>query len=100
MSGDLDRVLQFVGRLEQAVRGQLPAEHWRIILDFDSVKLQLVGNPPPASSVAHTPDPLGERVGCYFTRAMITTTPDEWWERVIEDRVGELVALARRAFLT
>lgn len=98
MSDDLDRVLQFVGKLEQAVRGKLPAEHWRIVLDVQSVKLQLVGNPPPFGQLERTPDPLGERVGYFFTRDMIATTPEEYHERMIHDKVEELARLAQRAW--
>lgn len=95
---DSARIGEFVARLDAAVHGRLPAEHWRIVVDFDSVKLQVVGDPPPATAVAYTPDPLGEKVGVFFTRAMIETTPDEHWERVIDDRVGQVAALVQRAF--
>lgn len=93
-----ERVGQFVGKLDAAVRGKLPAEHWRIVVDFDSVKLRVIGKPPPAQVAARTVEPLGEMVGYYFTRAMIESTPDEHWDRVIEEQVAKLAELVRRAF--
>lgn len=91
---DRKRVFKFVERLELAVRGRLPSDHWQIVLDAQSVKLVALDAPASAVRMGHTLA-VGDHVGYYFLRETITSTPDEAWQHFIEKGVASVEELHR-----